>query len=310
MTSGPCGSHRHFRKVVLTLFIAFAPAVPGAEGTDADAKVASKQGEATDGARSWSWLSDQVGWEDASALRHRLAGVSIWDIEWLRATMRSDRLFLEQAGITADWMLADPGHQVVRKASGVIGTIALVGITGDTAALARVTLDMGQSDPELKALDAALWDAYGSHLGEYAWIRDESAAGTTLFLWVRHAARVDQDALERLRVSAHDLLQMADYQLARKLAADAHVESLVDCVRCATPSAPYYDDDCRTTEPSAGEREVPDPPRNAGHCALPATDDPAVVCAAYLPRMVHPASQLARCPDVAANLPKVPQGSD
>lgn len=297
MTSGPCGSHRRSHKFVLMLFIAFAPAVPGAAGTDADAKVASKHGEATDaGARNWSWLADQVGWEDASALRHRLAGVSAADIEWLRVTMDSDRHFLEQPGITADWMLADPGHQVVRKAVGGAAAIGLAGLAGDMPALATLALDTGSGDPRLKALDAALWDAYGSHLGEYAWLRDESGAGTTMFLWVRHAARVDQDAMERLRVSAHDLLQMADYQLARKLAADAHVQSLVECVRCAAPSAPYYDDDCRTTEP--------------GHCALSTADDPTVFCRAYLPRVVHPASQLARCPDAAADLPEVRQGSD
>ncbi|MCY4015370.1 MAG: hypothetical protein OXG82_21990 [Gammaproteobacteria bacterium] len=292
------------------LFIAFAPAVPGAEGTDERRQGASKVGEATDAAaRSWSWLAGQVGWSDASALRHHLAGVSTTDIEWVRVTMHSDRRFLEQPGITAEWMLADPGHQVVRKAVGGAAAIGLAGLAGDTAALARLALDIGQGDPALKALDAALWNAYGSHLGEYVWIRDESGAGTTMFLWVRYAARVDRDALETLRVSAHDLLQMADYQLARKLAADAHVQSLVECVRCATPSAPYYDD-CGTTEPSAGEREGSAPRKKIGHCALSSADDPTEFCAAYLPRMLHPATQLAHCPDVAANLPKVPEGSD
>ena len=297
MTSGrPGNSHCRFHRVVLLLSIAFAPAAPGAGGTDADAKVASKHGAETDAAtRSWSWLADHVGWPDASALRHRLAGVSLADIAWLRATMDTDRLFLEQPGITADWMLSDPGHQVVRKAVGASAEIGFAGLAGDVPALSRLALDIGQGGPaESKALDAALWDAYGSRLGEYAWMRDDSPAGTTLLLWVRHAARIDQDALARLRVSAHDLLQMADYQLARKLAADAHVQSLVECVRCATPSAPYYVD-CHTTE--------------RGDCSFPTASDPAALCPTYLPRLVHPASQLARCPE-AANPPNVPQGSD
>ena len=286
---------RRFRAAVLVPLLSIlvgAEHVRGGGGSHADSDTAGAAGQAAVAAdaaeRSWTWLAEEVGWSDADALRERLPGVSATDIEWVRAAMAEDSRLLEQPGVTADAMLAEPGYQAMRKALSAIRAISMIAVSKDTAALTRLFIS-GAVVPELQALDSALWAAYGDQLGEYArQLREQTGTGTTMFLWIRHAAKIDQDALERLRVSAHDLLQMADYQLARKLAADAHVKSLVACVRCATPSAPYYDDDCRAP--------------NDRRCALSAAGDLAALCAGYLSRVVNPASGLARCPVAAADI--------
>lgn len=279
------------------LAVAFGAQNASGIDTDTDATPAAGGAEAVSDAaeRSWTWLAGQVGWTDADALRERLPGVSVADILWLRVAMDTDRMFLEQPGITAEWMLDDPAHQIVRTASAEVSATGMAAAAGDTAAFTRLALGAGGSSvPALRALDTALWDAYGDRLGEHAHrLREETGAGTTMFLWVRHAAAIDRDALERLRVSAHDLVHMADYQLARKLAADAYVRSVVECVRCATPSAPYYGDDCGAPD---GRR-----------CRLP-EDRGAALCRAYLPGVVHPASGLARCATESEDVVPAPKG--
>lgn len=298
MTSDRCRGGRRLRvTVVLAMSLATFPQTATGAAAGVDPTVSAEHAAAADAAeRSWTWLAGQVGWSDASALRRRLPGVSPVAIEWLRAAMDADRIVLEQPGVTADSMLAEPAHQLMRKALGEVTAVGFAAAAIDTEALTKLTLGTGSGDPDLQALDAALWDSYGGDLAEYAPLREETGAGTTTFLWIRHAAEIDQDALGRLRVSVHDLLHMADYQLARKLAADSHVQSLVACVRCATPSATYYGDECRA--------------RDSDQCSLPAANDPDMLCATYISRVVHPAGELAHCPGRTADIPTVPQRPD
>ena len=231
--------------------------------------------------REWEWLAEQVGWSDSSALRRRLQDVSAADIVWTRVAMHVDREVLTYPGVTADAMLGDSAHQTVRKAAAEATAMSLVALAQGAMPQDALLAINPSDDPSLRALDRALNDTYSDRLEHLASLREATDAGTSLFLWVDYALRMDRDAHERLRVSAHYLVHMADYQLARKLAADAHVESLVECVRCAEPSAPYYADACRA--------------RNREWCEGSGAEAAHMDCAAYLKNMVHPAARVAHC---------------
>ena len=273
--------------VVVRIVSALAIALGGvsaatAAGTDRNGDSPSPRDAAVD--REWEWLAGQVGWSDSDALRRRLPDVSFADIVGTRAVMGVDREVLAYPGITADAMLAEPSHQIVRKTLAEVASLSFdVLAQGDVPDSALLAVNPS-ADAALDALDQALQDAYVDRLQDFASLHEETDAGTTLFLWVDYAMRMDLDALERLRVSAHDLVHMADYQLARLLATDAHVESLVECVRCAEPSAPYYADVCRT--------------QDRQWCEGPAADAAHMDCTAYIGNMVHPAAQVAHCPSL------------
>ena len=269
---------------VVPIVSALAIALGGASaataaGTDRYVDSPSPKDAAVD--REWVWLAEQVGWSDSGALRRRLPDVSAADIVWTRVAMHVDREVLTHPGLTADAMLGDSAHQTVRKAAAAATAMPFVALVQGAMPKETLLAINPSDDPSLRALDRALNDTYSDRLEHLASLREATDAGTSLFLWVDYALRMDRDAHERLRVSAHDLVHMADYQLARKLAADAHVESLVECVRCAEPSAPYYADACRT--------------RDRQWCAGPATEAAYMDCAAYLKNMVHPAAQVAHC---------------
>ena len=245
---------------------------------DADRSDSGSPSDAVFVDQQWAWLAEKVGWEDA-ALRLRLPDATAADILWTQAAMDIDRGILGQSGATADELLAEPAEQLMRKAFADVVFDPFATSNNTVPITLRLAYDY-LTDPALRALDSALWATYAEWLHEYKEIRDTTDAGALLFLWARYAMHMDQDAMERLRVSAHDLVYMADYQLARKLAADAHIESVLDCVRCADPSAPYYGDTC-------GSGDV-------RRCELPA-DAPDTYCAAYLKNVVHPAAEIAYC---------------
>ena len=87
--------------------------------------------------------------------------------------MDVDREVLAYPGITADAMLAEPSHQVVRKAMAEVTSMPLVALAqGEVPATALLAVNPS-AEAALDALNQALWDAYADRLEDFASLREE-----------------------------------------------------------------------------------------------------------------------------------------
>ena len=219
--------------------------------------------------QAWSWLSGRLGASSAdgmSALRASFPEVHPVDIHWVHGLMLFDEQFLATPGNTADALLSSLDHQLLRTLVADPAATAMARILYPARA-AGMTV---QQDP---ALDAALWDYLHAqewlHGLEYGRddLRDIGVSAATL-IWVYHARLLDTEAMKLLHVTAHDLVGMAAYQLARKLQVDAYVAGLIGCIRCSDPAASYYVPDCDNPWPRFCQRSdesgIPAPTERTG----------------------------------------------
>ena len=195
--------------------------------------------------QAWSWLSGRLGASSAdemSALRANFPEVHPVDIHWIHGLMLFDEQFLATPGNTADALLSSLDNQLLRTLAADPAATAMAQILYPARA-ADMTVQQGP------ARDAALWDHLHAqellHGFEYGRddLRDIGVSAVTL-IWVYHARLLDTEAMKLLHVTAHDLVGMAGYQLARKLQVDAYVAGLIGCIRCSDAAASYYVPDC------------------------------------------------------------------
>ena len=166
----------------------------------------------------------------ADGLRKLLPATQTVDVAWTQAY--ADLASVQLEGLTASELLNAVDVQVSFK---IIADISM-------AEFGQPLQPKESGWAELN--EALLWNRYAADLDDAQHLREVAPdVSAEDLLWVLSARRFDRIMLEE-GFSAEDLWRMPAYQLARKLAVDGLVRSMVNCTRCADPNAPYYRTAC------------------------------------------------------------------
>ena len=165
----------------------------------------------------------------ADGLRKLLPATQTVDVAW--AQVYADMASVQLEGLTASELLNAVEVQVSFK---IIADISM----------AEFGQPLQPKESGWAQLNEALWNRYAADLDDAQHLREVAPdVSAEDLLWVLSARHFDRIMLEE-GFSAEDLWRMPAYQLARKLAVDGLVRSMVNCTRCADPNAPYYRTAC------------------------------------------------------------------
>ena len=165
----------------------------------------------------------------ADGLRKLLPATQTVDVAWTQVF--ADMASVQLEGLTASELLNAVEVQVSFK---IIADISM----------AEFGQPLQPKESGWAELNEALWNRYAADLDDAQHVREAASdVSAEDLLWVLSARHFDRIMLEE-GFSAEDLWRMPAYQVARKLAVDGLIRSMVNCTRCADPNAPYYRTAC------------------------------------------------------------------